>query len=281
MKVLANITVIGRDRTGVVARVTQYLFQSGANIEEIEQQVTRGRFSMSLQASWSPSRLDRRSVEQGLERLGHLLDMEVRIRFLEPHVRQRMALFVTKEPDCPEAVARAVRSRRIPAEISLVVSNHTTLQTIAKKAHTPFLHVDYLDRAKAEEKILSALEKYEIDWIILARFMKILSPNFVWRYKNKIINIHPSLLPAFPGASAYRQAYERGVKIMGVSAHMVTTDLDDGPIVCQDSFKVRPNESLSKMMARGRQLEARTLVRAIQLCLRKRLDIHWGVVHNV
>lgn len=111
--------------------------------------------------------------------------------------------------------------------------------------------------------------------------MKILSPDFVWRYKNKIINIHPSLLPAFPGASAYRQAYERGVKIVGVSAHIVTMDLDEGPIICQDSLKVRPGESLSEIIARGQKLEAKTLVRAIQLCLRKRLDIHWGVVHNV
>ncbi len=280
MKSLANISVIGRDKTGVVARVTQFLFQSGANVEEIEQQVTRGRFSMSLQASWRGA-LDRTAMARGLETLGASLGMEVRGRFMEQHKRQRMALLVTKEPECPEAIVRAVKSRKIPAEISVVVSNHRSLAPIAKKAGAPFLYVDYSDRDRAEKTVLAAFEEYEVDWIVLARFMKILSPNFVWRHKNKIINIHPSLLPAFPGASAYRQAYERGVKIVGVSAHIVTMHLDEGPIICQNSFKVKPGEALSDIIRRGQQLEAKTLVRAIQLCLRKRLDIYWGVVHNV
>jgi len=161
------------------------------------------------------------------------------------------------------------------------VSNHKSLEGIARVAKAPFLHANYSDREKAERRILGALEEHAIDWIVLARFMKILSPNFVWRHKNKIINIHPSLLPAFPGASAYRQAYERGVKIVGVSAHIVTMDLDEGPIICQDSFRVPAGASLTKIVQAGRRLEAKTLVRAIQLCLRKRLDIHWGVVHNV
>ncbi len=281
MKSVANISVIGRDRTGVVARVTQYLFQSGANIEEIEQQVMRGQFNMTLQASWSTVPLDRARVESGIHRLGQELRMEVRVRFLEAHAKQRMALFVTREPECPEAVVRAVKARKIPAEIGLVVSNHKVLQPIAARIGAPFLHADYADREKAEGKILAELEEQAIDWIVLARFMKILSPNFVWRHKNKIINIHPSLLPAFPGASAYRQAYERGVKIVGVSAHIVTMDLDEGPIICQDAFRVSPGASMAEIVKRGRQIEAKTLVRAIQLCLKKRLDIHWGVVHNV
>jgi len=278
---MADITVIGRDRTGVVARITQFLFQSGANIEEIEQQVARGRFSMFLQASWVASGLSQVEVERGLERLAIFLKMEIRIRFLEKHTGQRMALFVTREPECLEAVVRAVRTRRIPAEIGLMAGNHKALGWIARKAGAPFLYMDYSDRNRAEKTVLKALEKHEIDWIILARFMKILSPDFVWRYKNKIINIHPSLLPSFQGASAYRQAYERGVKIVGVSAHFVTVDLDEGPIICQDSFRVKAGDSLADITARGRRLEAKTLVRAIQLCLRKRLDIHWGVVHNV
>ena len=111
--------------------------------------------------------------------------------------------------------------------------------------------------------------------------MKILSPQFVWRYKNKIINIHPSLLPAFPGASAYRQAYEKGVKIIGVTAHFVTPDLDQGPIICQDALKVRPDESLSSIIRRGQSLESKTLIRAVQLYLSKQLDVHWGKVHHI
>jgi formyltetrahydrofolate deformylase len=281
MKSLANIVVIGKDRTGVVARVTNFLFQVHANIEEIEQQVTRGRFSMSLQASWPSVKLDKNQVELGLRNLGKTLGMEIRARFVEKHARQRIALFMTKEPECPEAVIAAVKRRKIPAEIGVVVSNHQTLKGLAKRAGAPFFFVDYSDRDRAERSLLAMLEEHEVDWIVLARFMKILSPDFVWRYKNKILNIHPSLLPAFPGASAYRQAYERGVKIIGVSAHIVTMDLDEGPIICQDCFKLPAGASYSEIVSAGRRLEAQTLVRAIQLCLKKRLDIHWGVVHNV
>jgi formyltetrahydrofolate deformylase len=111
--------------------------------------------------------------------------------------------------------------------------------------------------------------------------MKILSPNFVWRYKNKIINIHPSLLPSFPGAQAYRQAYERGVKIVGVTAHFVTMHLDEGPIIAQDSFHVHSRMTLPQMVQAGQRLEAAVLLKAVKLYLQKRLDVYWGVVKEV
>jgi formyltetrahydrofolate deformylase len=103
----------------------------------------------------------------------------------------------------------------------------------------------------------------------------------VWRYKNKIINIHPSLLPSFPGAQAYRQAYERGVKIVGVTAHFVTMHLDEGPIISQDSFRVRANMTLKDIVAAGQALEAKVLFRAVQLYLTRRLDVFWGIVKEV
>jgi formyltetrahydrofolate deformylase len=111
--------------------------------------------------------------------------------------------------------------------------------------------------------------------------MKILSPNFVWRYKNKIINIHPSLLPSFPGPQAYRQAYEQGVKIAGVTAHFVSMRLDEGPIIAQGSFQIRPGMELHELIARGQKLEAAVLVKAVKLYLGKRLDVYWGVVKEV
>jgi formyltetrahydrofolate deformylase len=111
--------------------------------------------------------------------------------------------------------------------------------------------------------------------------MKILSPNFVWRYKNKIINIHPSLLPSFPGPQAYRQAYEQGVKIAGVTAHFVSMRLDEGPIISQGAFVVRPGMELKEIVARGQKLEADVLVKAVKLYLGKRLDVYWGVVNEV
>ena len=152
---------------------------------------------------------------------------------------------------------------------------------MAAEAQIPFVKVPWLDRAAAEKKALKILEEREIDFIVLARFMKILSPNFVWRYKNKIINIHPSLLPSFPGPQAYRQAYERGVKILGVTAHFVTMHLDEGPIIAQAGFPVRAEMGLKEIVAAGQRLEARVLLKAVKLFLSKRLDVYWGTVKEV
>jgi len=115
--------------------------------------------------------------------------------------------------------------------------------------------------------------------IVLARYMKILSPNFVWRYPNRIINIHPSLLPAFPGALAYAQAYERGTKIVGVTSHYVTENLDQGPIIFQDSFKVDPNDTLEEIKVKGQKLEADTLLKAVKMHLENKLEVRWRKVH--
>jgi formyltetrahydrofolate deformylase len=282
MTKLATITVIGRDKTGVVARITSFLFEQKANIEGLEEQVTRGQFSMTVQASWSDSQLDRRALLAGLQQLGEDLDMEIKARLTEPRRRQRMAIMVTKEPHCLQKIIDAIKSRALnKAEPVLVLSNQRDLEPVARKAGLSFMVVPWADRLKAESNALELLEEYEIDFVVLARFMKILSPNFVWRYKNKILNIHPSLLPSFPGPQAYRQAYEQGVKIIGVSSHFVTMRLDEGPIIAQDCFRVLPRMTLKEIIAEGQKLEAKTLVRAIKLYLDNRLDVHWGVVKEV
>ena len=206
--------------------------------------------------------------------------MEIKLRFTEPRRRQRMAIFVTREPLCFETILAALKNAD-RAEAVVVVSNHRDLEPLAKKAGLPFVHIPWLERAPAEQQALQVLEKHEIDFIVLARFMKILSPNFVWRYKNKIINIHPSLLPSFPGPQAYRQAYEQGVKIIGVSAHFVTMNLDEGPIIAQGCFHVRPSATLKDIITTGQKLEAKTLLKAVKLYLNKRLDVYWGVVKEV
>ncbi len=282
MTKLATLTVIGRDKTGVVAHITSFLFAQKGNIEALEEQVTRGQFSMTLQASWKTVQLDRAAVTAGLERLAHELDMEIRLRFTEPQRRQRMAIMATKEPHCLEALLQACRAGRLnKAEPAVVLSNRRELEPLARAAGLPFRPVPWHNRTGAEQRALRLLEEYEIDFVVLARFMKILSPNFVWRYKNKIINIHPSLLPSFPGPQAYRQAYEQGVKVVGVSAHFVTMNLDEGPIIAQDCFAVRPQMTLRDIVAKGQALEARTLLRAVKLYLDKRLDVYWGVVKEV
>jgi len=282
MKKFATITVIGKDKTGVVAKITNFLFLQKANIEALEEQVTRGQFSKTLQTSWRELELDRDTVTSGLAKLADDLEMEIKVRFTQPTRRQRMAIMVTKEPHCFEKLLNAIASGELKkSEPALVLSNRRDLAPLAGEASLPFVLIPWEERLKAEQEALKVLDGYEIDFVVLARFMKILSPNFVWRYKNKIINIHPSLLPSFPGPQAYRQAYEQGVKIIGVSAHFVTMNLDEGPIIAQDCFPVEPRMSLKEIIAKGQQLEASTLLKAVSLYLDKRLDVHWGVVKEV
>jgi formyltetrahydrofolate deformylase len=281
MKQVASITVIGRDKTGVIARITNFLFQQRANIEALEEQVTRGQFSMILQASWAANMLDAEAVRAGLAEIAHDLSMEITILFTDPKRLQRAAILVTRETHCFDALMQNFRGRRLKAEPVVVLSNRKDLSPLAEKHNIPFEYIPWEDRNIAEQKALTILQKHGVDFVILARFMKILSPNFVWRYKNKIINIHPSLLPSFPGPQAYRQAYEHGVKIVGVTAHFVSMHLDEGPIIAQDSLRVRPSMDLKDIIAAGQKIESDVLVKAVKLYLTKKLDVFWGIVKEV
>jgi formyltetrahydrofolate deformylase len=281
VKLYATITVIGRDQSGVIAKVTGLLFLQHANIEGLEEKVTRGQFGMTVQASWEANQCEPTAIRSGLTRLGRELGMEIKIRFIDPTRPQRFALMVTRETHCLQAIMAAVKQKKLRAEPVLVIGNHPDLEPLAKSYQLPYVHIPWHDRVKAEARALRLLEQHEIDFVVLARFMKILSPTFVWHYKNKIINIHPSLLPSFPGPSAYRQAYEHGVKIVGVTSHFVSMHLDEGPIIAQDSFAVRSGMTLPEIIAAGQKLEAKVLVKAIQLYLTKRLDVYWGTVKEV
>ena len=282
MKRFATITVIGRDKTGVIARVTNFLFEQKANIEALEEAVMRGQFSMVLQASWRENQFKPAELRKGLNALGRKLGMEVRMRLTKPGRKQRMAIMVTREAACSEALLAAFKKGQLKkAEPSVVIGNRPDLKRLAEKHKLPFVHIPWNDRQRAEKKALRILEKHEVDFVVLARFMKILSPDFVWRYKNKIINIHPSLLPSFPGPQAYRQAYEHGVKIIGVTAHFVSMHLDEGPVIAQESFNIKPGWTLKQIVAEGRKREAKILLKAVKIYLTKRLDVHWGVVKQV
>ncbi|MCI0747068.1 MAG: formyltetrahydrofolate deformylase [Verrucomicrobia subdivision 3 bacterium] len=281
MKQFANITVLGRDKTGVVAKVASFLFEQGANIEGLEEQVTRGQFSMTIQASWKRKGWQPERLRSGLDRLAKALQMEIRLRYTQRDRLQRCAIMATREPHCLAALAEAFSARRIKAEPVLVVGNRRDLEPLARRHRLPFLYVPWHDRARAEARVLREFDQQQIDFVVLARFMKILSPAFVWRFKNKIINIHPSLLPSFPGPQAYRQAYEHGVKIIGATAHFVSMHLDEGPIIAQSSYPVRPNSTLEDLVLAGQKLEAKVLLKAVKLYLAKRLDVHWGIVKQV
>ena len=277
-----TIGLVGPDRSGAIAAVTQHLFRMGANIESLEEQVARGKFRMTLLASWPVSKLDDRRIRADLGSLAQHLKMKLTLRMSDgTRTRRRLAILVSKETHAAEAILRAWKSHRLAAQPVLLAGNHPQLRSLARRYRLPFASIDYRDRQKAEASLQSHLEKADVELVVLARFMKILSPDFVWHWKNRILNIHPSLLPSFPGASAYRQAYDKGVKIVGVTAHFVTPDLDQGPILCQDALRLRPNESLKSIIDRGQKLESSCLLRALKLCLSRQLDVHWGRVHGV
>jgi len=276
-KTVIGITVVGKDREGIVAAFTNFVFENGGNIEKVNQNVIKGLFGMYLEASFTKS-VDVKKFDSGIQVLSKKERMDVSTHH-ETNSEKNIAILVTKEPHCLETILDAAKKKSLKGGISVVIGTEKTLESIAKKAKIPFIAIEESNQEKAEEKILEVCKKHEIDLIVLARYMKILSPNFVWRYPNRIINIHPSLLPAFPGALAYAQAYERGTKIVGVTSHYVTENLDQGPIIFQDSFKVDPNDTLEEIKSKGQKLEADTLLKATKMHLENKLEVRWRKVH--
>ncbi|HEU5221829.1 MAG TPA: phosphoribosylglycinamide formyltransferase [Candidatus Nitrosotalea sp.] len=276
-KTIVELVVVGKDHEGVVAGFTNFIFQNNGNIEKINQNVVKGLFGMYLEASFT-KKLDVKKFSKEAEGLAKNLKMEVNIHY-EVAKRKRVAVLVTKEPHCLEAILDARAKNKIKGEIVVLIGTENALMPIAKKVNIPFVLIDEKDQSKAEENIISVIKKFDVDLIVLARYMRILSPNFVWRYPNRIINIHPSLLPAFPGAFAYVQAYERGAKIVGCTAHYVTEDLDQGPIIFQDAFAIDEDETLESLKKKGQKLEASTLLEAVKMHLDGRLEVYWGKVH--
>lgn len=272
-----EITVIGKDHEGVVAGFTNFIFQKGGNIEKINQNVIRGLFGMYLEASFT-QKIAREKFDFEVKKLAKNLKMDVNIHH-EAAFRKKVAILVTKEPHCLQAIIEARAKNQLKGDLVVIIGTENTLSPIAKKARIPFLLVNDRDQLKAEEKILAVIKRYNVDVIVLARYMRVLSANFVWRYPNRIINIHPSLLPAFPGAFAYTQAYERGAKIVGCTAHYVTEDLDQGPIIFQDAFTIDSNETVESLKKKGQKIEAKTLLEAVKMHLERRLEVYWGKVH--
>ncbi|MEZ7989843.1 MAG: formyltetrahydrofolate deformylase [Nitrosopumilus sp.] len=274
-KTVVGITIVGKDREGIVAAFTNFAFSKGGNIEKVNQNVIKRIFGMYLEVSFS-KKLDIKKFDIEIQKLSKKEKMDVNTHH-ETNLEKNMAVFVTKEPLCIQTFIANRKS--LKGKISVIIGTEKSLEIIAKKAKIPFIIVDEKNQVKAEEQIIQICKKYSIDLIVLARYMRILSPNFVWRYPNRIINIHPSLLPAFPGASAYAQAYERGTKIIGVTSHYVTENLDQGPIIFQDAVKVNSNDTLEKIKIKGQKLEANTLLKATKMHLENKLEVRWRKVH--
>ena len=274
----AHATVIGQDKAGVIARICAFLFERGGNIEELDQQVTHGLFTMHLEVSWPASGASAAQMRDGLAAVVGGLGMDLEFRAVEDggDGPTRIALMVTKEEHVPRAVLEACRDGRLQGRPVLVAGNHPDLAPLAREFGVPFHHVPDRDKPAHEAEVMRLLREAQADLVVLARYMRILSPNFVWRFPNRILNIHPSLLPAFPGAVPYRQALQRGVRVAGVTAHLVTVDLDQGPILAQEAFSVAADDGLAEVVRRGREAEARVLVEAIRLWDAGALEVGWG-----
>lgn len=275
-KTFVEVTIVGKDKEGIVADTTNYIFKNGGNIEKINQNVVKGLFGMHLEASFHT--IDKVKMKNELDALGKKLQMEIKVHFHEENKVKNVAILVSREDHCLLKILNSKTAGEINCNISLIIGSDEKLKPIADNCSIPFFFVNHTDQNIAEMEILQLVEKFDIDLIVLARYMRILTPNFVWRYPNRIINIHPSLLPAFPGAYAYVQAYERGAKIIGCTAHFVTEDLDQGPIIIQESFKVASEDTLETIKLKGQIAEAFALLEAVKLFLEDKLEVYWGKV---
>ncbi|WP_436347301.1 formyltetrahydrofolate deformylase [Natronorubrum sp. FCH18a] len=273
---ITEITVIGDDDTGLIARVTSLLFERGINIEDLDQAVRDGVFRMYLAVDTSEMVCTEQTLRDDLQKLGDDLGLDVQVRFPADRENQQIAVLVTKESHCLEAMFEAWANDELGADIGVVIGNHDDLQPLAEHYDVPFHDIGDEGGQQNEDRLLELLAEYDVDLIVLARYMRILSPNVVFRYEDRIINVHPSLLPAFPGAEAYRQAIEEGVRVAGVTAHYVTTDLDQGPIITQRAFDVPDDAELGDMKHRGQPLEADALLEAVKLHLNGDVSVHRG-----
>ena len=280
---LTEITVVGGDETGLIARVTSLLFERGINIEDVDQAVREGLFRMTTRVDASEMETSRDELRRALAELGRELDVDIQVRFPSDRAASRVALLVTKETHAPEALLEAEANGDLAAdgdaEIPVVIGNRGDLRTLAERYDKPFYDVGDGNGSTDEDRLLDLLAEYDIDLIALARYMRILSPEVVFRYEGRIVNVHPSLLPAFPGAEAYRQAKDAGVRIAGVTAHYVTTDLDQGPVIAQRAFDVPPGADVEAIKRRGQPLEADVLLGAVRLHLADAIAVHRGTVH--
>jgi formyltetrahydrofolate deformylase len=271
---LAVISVIGHDQKGVVARISTYLAGCNINIEDIEQRVVEGLFIMTMLVDLSELSLNLDDLILGLKKIGDEIHIEVTIRLHGRKEPRRVAVLVSREPHCLERLIADHVEGALNGELVVVLSNHDTLHPLAEAHRIPFLSSPSTDKPAHEAFLLEQLSAAQADLVVLARYMQILSAAVVERYRNRVINIHPSLLPYYPGSNAYKQAYEEGVRVSGCTAHFVTEQLDQGPVILQDVFHIRVGEdTLDDVKARGKELEAKVLSQAVRLYLNEQLVV--------
>ena len=273
----ATLLIACDDKPGLVSNFAQFIAANGGNILDADQytESETGRFFMRLVFDTAGFALDEPACRSALDRLARNIphmDWQLFMGAAPPKV----ALFCSKTPHCVYDLLMRHAMGELPAQIALVVSNHDDLRSVAEHFGIPFKHVPVApeDKQSAEDEHERLLAEHDIDLVVLARYMQIVGPGFCQRWTGRCINIHHSFLPAFVGAKPYHQAFERGVKVIGATAHYVTADLDQGPIIEQDIAHVGHRTSVKELTRLGRDVERQVLARAVRWHLERRIIIH-------
>lgn len=278
---LAVVSVSGKDQKGVVARISTHLAERDVNIEDIEQHVVQGLFVMHMLVDIRDMSIRLDELITGLLTIGQEIGMEIKVSLHAEPERPRLAVLVTREPHCLEEIGASITSGALRAELVCVLSNREELRPLAESLGVPFewRAVNPADKDLHFRWLHGRLEHWRADVVALARYMQIVPGWMCEAWKWRMINIHPSLLPFYPGPNAYRQAHAAGARVAGCSAHYVTEVLDTGPIIFQDVFTFDPAaESVEQVKEKGQRLEGRTLARALQLHVNDEIVVHGGKV---
>jgi formyltetrahydrofolate deformylase len=262
------------DRTGIVAAVSEFVFRHGGNILHAEQHAQDEMFFQRVEFDLDGLTLSRDEIDSAFAHVADPFGMHYELRFTDDI--QRMAILVSHQAHCLYDLLARWRIGELRVEIPLVISNHDDHADVARAFDVAFHHLpaDPTSRPDQEQMILDLLEAEQIDVVVLARYMQVLSDTFTAAYANRVINIHHSFLPAFVGAKPYHQAHERGVKIIGATAHYATSELDQGPIIEQDVARVSHRHNIDDLVRTGRDLEKIVLARAVRLHLEHRILVH-------
>ena len=275
---LATLLVACPDRKGLVASLAQVLYGHGANILDSDQHTdpVAGMFFQRLRVDLATLTTDRVALEHGLGEVAARSDMDWRIVYGE--ARRKIAIFASKQEHCLYDLMIRHRAGELACDVAMVVSNHAAAAPIARHFEVPFHHVPVTPetRAQAEAAMIDLVESAGVELIVLARYMQILSAELVARYPSRIINIHHSFLPAFVGANPYRQAYEKGVKLIGATSHYVTAELDQGPIIEQATIRCSHRDAVDDLVRKGRDLEKVVLATAVRCHLEDRILVYAG-----
>ncbi len=274
--VTAILLISCPDQKGLVASVADFLFRNDGNIIHADQHTDQeeGIFLQRVEWQLEGFRIPRDEIGEAFRPVGQRFGMTWQLHFSD--YVPRIAAFASKLPHCLYDLLARWRMGEFRAEVPLVVSNHEALRALAEEFGVEFALVPVTpeNRAAQERQVLQRLEEARIDVVVLARYMQVLGEELVSRYRQRIINIHHSFLPAFAGGRPYHQAHERGVKIIGATAHYVTAELDQGPIIEQDVARASHRDSVADLVRKGRDLEKVVLARALDLHLRNRVLVY-------